>query len=431
MKNLANETVTGAVLQDDYVLVTAGGSVRRIKVEDFVASINAGNQQLLLEVAWGVPIKQNASSPAWGVVGNTTMRDEYLSEIGRAFLTNDGKIAKLSKHDSSHFADGTVVDETRGHVMFYSPRLYYLVKEDAQTGIPTLWMSMVPIGGHYIEEQCFGAYKGSLSGGALVSRSGVAPQGAKTITQFWNYAQQNGRNFGLINYDAVRLIIMLNLMEFGNANCQENIGNGVGGSVSKDLWAAAASLLTGATKSMGDACGSIPISVVNGDNVGVDCSRVNLFGIEDFWGWQWEMIQGIFCGNSGNAGQDGTEVFIYQGNHLPSAAELASHPEGDFRQLTRPTTSGYVKKMIVGEFFDMIAQTLSGGSTSYWCDYFYGNNTGQLVLWGGTVYSGARSGVGFAYTYDAWSYSNAHVGSRLAYYGKLNWISGAELMAAV
>ena len=74
MKNLANETVTGAVLQDDYVLVTAGGSVRRIKVEDFVASINAGNQQLLLEVAWGVPIKQNASSPAWGVVGNTTDR---------------------------------------------------------------------------------------------------------------------------------------------------------------------------------------------------------------------------------------------------------------------------------------------------------------------------------------------------------------------
>lgn len=431
MKNLANANTTSAVLQDDYVLVTTGGSVRRIKVEDFVASINAGNQQLLLEVAWGVPIKQNASSPAWGVIGNTTMRDEYLSEIGRAFLTNDGKIAKLSISDSSHFADGTVVDETKGHVMFYSPRLYYLIKEDAQTGIPTLWMSMVPIGGHFIEEQCFGAYKGSLSGGALVSRSGVAPQGGKTITQFWNYAQQNGRNFGLINYDAVRLIIMLNLMEFGNANCQANIGNGVGGSASLDLWAAAASLLTGATKSMGDACGAIPISVVNGNNVGVDCSRVNLFGIEDFWGWQWEMIQGIFCGNSGNAGQDGTEVFIYQGNHLPSAAELASHPEGDFRQLTRPTTSGYVKKMIVGEFFDMIAQTLSGGSTSYWCDYFYGNNTGQLFLWGGLASYGADSGVGYARTGYAWSHSSASVGSRLAYYGKLNWISGAELMAAV
>lgn len=431
MKNLANANTTSAVLQDDYVLVTTGGSVRRIKVEDFVASINAGNQQLLLEVAWGVPIKQNASSPAWGVIGNTTMRDEYLSEIGRAFLTNDGKIAKLSISDSSHFADGTVVDETKGHVMFYSPRLYYLIKEDAQSGIPTLWMSMVPIGGHFIEEQCFGAYKGSLSGGALVSRSGVAPQGGKTITQFWNYAQQNGRNFGLINYDAVRLIIMLNLMEFGNANCQANIGNGVGGSASLDLWAAAASLLTGATKSMGDACGAIPISVVNGNNVGVDCSRVNLFGIEDFWGWQWEMIQGIFCGNSGNAGQDGTEVFIYQGNHLPSAAELASHPEGDFRQLTRPTTSGYVKKMIVGEFFDMIAQTLSGGSTSYWCDYFYGNNTGQLVLWGGFASSGAISGVGSADTFIAFSDSYADIGSRLAYYGKLNWISGAELMAAV
>lgn len=127
MTSLANEKTTGAILQDDYVLVTTGGSVRRIKVEDFVASINAGNQQLLLEVAWGVPIKQNASSPAWGVVGNTTMRDEYLSMIGRAFLTNDGKIAKLATADSSHFADGTIVDETKGHVMFYSPRLYYLV----------------------------------------------------------------------------------------------------------------------------------------------------------------------------------------------------------------------------------------------------------------------------------------------------------------
>lgn len=430
MKNLANETVTSAVLQDDYVLVTAGGSVRRIKVEDFVASINAGNQQLLLEVAWGVPIKQNASSPAWGVIGNTTMRDEYLSEIGRAFLTNDGKIAKLSISDSSHFADGTVVDETKGHVMFYSPRLYYLIKEDAQTGIPTLWMSMVPIGGHFIEEQCFGAYKGSLSGGALVSRSGVSPQGGKTITQFWNAAQVNGKNFGLINYDAVRLIIMLNLMEFGNSNSQENIGYGVGGSTLLDLWAAAASLKTGATKSLGDACGAIPISVVNGDKTGVNCSRVNLFGIEDFWGWQWEMIQGIFCGNSGNDGQDGKEVFIYQGNHLPSAAELASHPEGDFRQLTRVTTNGYVKKMIVGEYFDMIAQTLSGGSTSYWCDYFYGNTTGQLVLWGGIAYYGSHGGVGFANTYYAWSHSNADFGSRLAYYGKLNWISGAELIAS-
>ena len=55
MTSLANEKTTGAILQDDYVLVTTGGSVRRIKVEDFVASIHAGNQQLLLEVAWGVP----------------------------------------------------------------------------------------------------------------------------------------------------------------------------------------------------------------------------------------------------------------------------------------------------------------------------------------------------------------------------------------
>ncbi|MEB3372665.1 hypothetical protein SFC43_01620 [Bacteroides sp. CR5/BHMF/2] len=40
---------------------------------------------------------------------------------------------------------------------------------------------MYPIGGHYIgganggQYNCIGAYKGSMSGSSLVSRSGVAP----------------------------------------------------------------------------------------------------------------------------------------------------------------------------------------------------------------------------------------------------------------
>ena len=86
--------------------------------------------------------------------------------------------------------------------MFISPRLYFLVKTDSVSGIPYLWLSMYPIGGHYIgganggEYNCIGAYKGSMSGSALVSRSGVSPAGSKTINAFWSAAQVNGKDWG-------------------------------------------------------------------------------------------------------------------------------------------------------------------------------------------------------------------------------------------
>ncbi len=103
---------------------------------------------------------------------------------------------------------------------------------------------------------------------------------------------------GLTDYDQRKLIMMLGLSQYGDTNIQAKLGYGVGGSSSKDLWAAAAALQTGATKSLGDNWGKVGISVVNGDNTGVDCSRVNVMGIEDPYGWQWEMLQGVFCGSS-------------------------------------------------------------------------------------------------------------------------------------
>ena len=38
----------------------------------------------------------------------------------------------------------------------------------------------------------------------------------------------------------------------------------------------------------------------------------------------------------------------------------------------------------------------------------------QLVLWGGPAYAGAYCGLAYAHSLNAWSYSNASFGSRLA-----------------
>ena len=431
--NLAAAPVTTAILQDDYVFVRQGNSVKRITLENFENSMNAGDAELLREVAWGVQIKQHTqSSSQWTAVGNQTMKAEFLSTIGRFLLTNNGKAAKLSVANSGVFADGTTLNEALGHVMFISPRkLYYRLVEDAQTGIPTIWWSMLPIGGHHFRENmCFGAYKGSMSGSALVSRSGVAPTGSKTINQFWNAAQVNGANFGLIDYEAQKFMVMLNLMQFANPDCQANIGYGLGGSTQKSLWGLVSGLLTGATKSLGDSCGKIDVTVTDGTTTGDNCSRVSLFGIEDAWNWQWEMVQGIYFGCTGQ-GHAGTEVFLYEGNRMPSAAELAGTPAGDFRQIARNTGDGYVREMVLGEYFDIIPSVVGGGSTSYWADYFYQNKaTGQLGLWGGSAAVGPLSGLGCADSHFAWSRSAASLGSRLAYYGPIEFVSGAELVAA-
>ena len=89
-----------------------------------------------------------------------------------------------------------------------------------------------------------------------------------------------------------------------------------------------------------------------------------------------------------------------------------------------------MQEIILGEHFDIFPKKIGGSSTSYWADYSWANTTGQLVLWGGTAYNGAYCGLASAYSNPAWSGSSAVVGSRLAYFGDLTFVSGASLMAA-
>lgn len=74
--------------------------------------------------------------------------------------------------------------------------------------------------------------------------------------------------------------------------------------------------------------------------------------------------------------------------------------------------------MIFGEFGDLIASVVGGGSTTYWCDYFYtniGSNALRGVLFGGCTNHGDLAGFGCAATDDAPSNAAATVGSRLCF----------------
>lgn len=422
--NLGSAQAVTSMLQGNSILVEIDGSVRRITLDNFMTAIQTGSLDIK-QYGWGVPLKQNQSSQNWGRVGNTAMWEAFKSEVGRYLLTSDGsKMAKLSKTNSAYFADGTAVDETKGHIMVSGPRLYFDVRTDATTGIPVLWGSYQPISKHYIDTPILAAYWGYILDGKLVSRSGYVATRSKTISQFHTYARANGNNFGLYNYEqALKYIFMLNLFEFGNPNVQENIGYGCCGD--GNTWDAVNNtVLTGATISLGDACGAIDISSVAGN---AKSCRVSLFGLEDLYGLYWNMIQGIYFGSSENDGQTGSEVFTYTGNRMPTESELATHPNGDYRQFTRLTSSNWIQEMLFGEFMDILPKKLGGGSGSYLGDYSWANTTGQLCLWGGTAHYGALCGLGCSGSSDAFSYSSTGCGARLAYYGKPTIVNGADL----
>ncbi len=429
MKQLGNAAEVQSITRMDHVMVSIGGKVKRIKLDNLADAINIGGSEMLRQTAWGVPIKQSIqSSTDWGVIGNLTAWQEFKRRSGRFLVTADGRAAKLNPVDSTIYADGTALDETKGNIMVITPRLYYRVEEDSILGL-TLWMSELPIGGYYIGDTGYnvgGAYLGSFDGTKLVSRRGKVPTGSRTISAFWAGAQVNGKSWGLVNYDLRKMMLMFGLSEYGNTDIQASLGYGMGGS-GASTWAEAASKLTGETAHLGDNFGT----ALSGLTIGTNTSHVNLMGYEDPYNWLWEMTQNIYFGSSDNVAQTGAEVFLYKGNRMPSAAELADKPQGDYRVLARPTSasSAYIKEMIIGPQFDIIPTVITGGgSTSYWADAFWATTPGQLALWGGYANNGSSGGLASLNSYHAFSSSSALNGARLAYYGDLTFVDGREIV---
>lgn len=433
MKNLATVATVSSMVKGDTLLIEVGGSLRRIKLSDLANSIQTNQLDLAL-IAWGTPIKQDEDSQNWGRIGNLSLWEEYKRSIGRYLVKTGGeKMAKLSAINSSIFADGTTVDETKGDVFVVAPRLYFVVKYDASMGCNVVWQSQYPIGGYYIEHPMIGAYMGSVEGNALHSRSGknIDASGGRNIRDFWNLARNNGKDYGITCYEHGQWGMMANLSEYGNPNVQANIGNGVGGEGEwTDNFGDASKLKTGATISLGDSCGKIPITLTNAPNA----CRVSLFGIEDWYNWQWECRQGIYFGNVNNEGQTGLEAFIYEGNRLPTNAELISHPTGTYRTIQRLGSSEtWIAKMAIGEHFDLIPSQGGGGSGSrwgdkYWCYDGNGKPVGQLFLWGGPSNARSHGGLGCVDSSPAFGVRWASLGARLAYYGELpRIVNGADL----
>lgn len=423
--------VTTAIKDTDSVLIEVSGNIRRVTIENFRKVINSADAQLLNSSAFGFTIDSStdAGTRTPAIVGSSAVREAYMAQVGRYFFKKDVSVmAKLMSTDSTKFANGTVISKTAGDCMVRLPKLYYkVVVSSTKT---TVWLSPNPISDKFFDETFVGAYLGYKdSSNYLRSVSGYANTVNQTMETFFTYAKNHNADYGLMSYKQLRHIIMLFIANYKNIgsnstksiDCQSLIGFGVTGNNATPnnttvVTNGRAVAKSGVTDSLGDATGKIDVTYANASGNVTNASNISLFGIENLWGLCSQFIQGIYFGKSANSAQDGTEVFEYSGNRLPTTDELSTHPNGDYRQFVRLADSGRAKKMLLGDFCDFIGTDISGTNTTYYCDYQLNDLTLQYMVTGGYIGTNYDCGIfGFNSSFGG---ANSNWGARLAYFGK-------------
>lgn len=173
----------------------------------------------------------------------------------------------------------------------------------------------------------------------------------------------------------------------------------------------------GVTNSLGNHTGTVDYNVIGSDGSTVKTFAVPRYrGVENPFGHIWKWTDGCKCIIQSEA-SGGLSKFYVCDN--PANFTSSGTTNYDYRG-NLPRSDGYVKALILGEDGEIMPLAVGGGSTTYFCDYFYTNipTSGESergVLFGGRALGGAGAGFVSALTSDAASYAGAPVGSRLCF----------------
>lgn len=173
----------------------------------------------------------------------------------------------------------------------------------------------------------------------------------------------------------------------------------------------------GVTNSLGNHTGTVDYNVIGSDGSTVKTFAVPRYrGVENPFGHIWKWTDGCKCIIQSEA-SGGLSKFYVCDN--PANFTSSGTTNYDYRG-NLPRSEGYVKALILGEDGEIMPLAVGGGSTTYFCDYFYTNipTSGESergVLFCGAAHYGAYAGFVCAYTYRTATYAYAYFGSRLCF----------------
>lgn len=178
----------------------------------------------------------------------------------------------------------------------------------------------------------------------------------------------------------------------------------------------------GTTNSLGNHSGVVEFTMPDEYDPGVP-TKVNVpsyRGVENPFGHIWKWTDGCKCLIQSETDGGLSEFYVCDD---PAAFTSSGVVNYDLRG-NLPRKEGYVKKLILGEHGEIMPLEVGGGSTTYFCDYFYTNipSSGvseRGVLFGGNANNGTNAGFVSAYTSHTAAYSTATIGSRLCFYPQI------------
>ena len=353
--------------------------------------------------------------------GNLDIITNLTSKFKRclALPQDDGSaaIAYLNSTDSNKWEDGSTVNRTGAyHYVYYMvhfPKYYYRT-ELVSTGKFKLYISDRKITDSYKEErECLiGVFEAYNTDGKLTSRPNATSTGSQTIETFFNQAQTNGSNWGLIDYRAHKTIANLFCAKYGNTN------------ISTDNSSIPCS---GGTRSWNSSTGA---TVSLGNRDGKSSKSSNFLGLEDCYYGKYEFVQGINIINR--------QWIVYDGGLKVNTdlSGLTSAGYTNVRQIvassssnTAASSNGWIVGVAHGDYADIMPVYISGGSdTTYYADYYYQNAVSGVLLRSGYSGFGSYCGVFSSYAFGS-SYSGSYFGSRLGFYGNIVVKTKEEFLA--
>lgn len=354
--------------------------------------------------------------------GNLDIITNLTSKFKRclALPQNDGSaaIAYLNSTDSNKWEDGSTVNRTGAyHYVYYMvhfPKYYYRT-ELVSIGKFKLYISDRKLTDSYKEErECLiGVFEAYNTDGKLTSRPNTTSTENQTIETFFNQAQTNGSNWGLIDYRAHKTIANLFCAKYGNTNISTD-NSSIPCSGGTHSWDGS----TGATMSLGNRDGKSNKSS-------------NFLGLEDCYYGKYEFVQGINIINR--------QWIVYDGGLKVNTdlSGLTSAGYTNVRQIvassssnTAASSSGWITGIAHGEYADIMPTYVGDGSdTTYYADYYYQNVGNRVLLRSSYSSNESCCGVFFSDTESVSSFSHSTAGSRLGFYGNIVVKTKEEFLA--
>lgn len=419
------------------------------------------------EYAYGIEFDTSVSSPTCTRIGNSDLHASLpvQSRMRGCLLDDDGNVVEYL--DPSDWTSN-VRDGSRGQVMVEIPLHYRKFETDGT--VRRVYISAYPLAGYDVVPLTYvSAYEAALDRtnsqlcsvvntddqyiGGDGSTSYDAddytlcgkPATVISLTNFRKYARARGDvglnscGWNCMTYDAQKTLYWLFVVEYATLNTQATYNaelddngyhqGGLGAGVTTingtfwNSWNGYRPFIPcGTTDELGNTTGTVDFDMPSGylEAAGVDSLTVSVpryRGVENPFGHIWQWTDGVLVEiTPDDDDEEGTSACYVCSD--PSAFSSTSYDS--YSHIGNlPREDGYVTAVLFGEGGEIAPKTVGGGSTTYFCDFFYtsipASTTIRSLLFGGYANHETYAGFVCAHSTHVPSDTHAYIGSRLVF----------------